>query len=125
MRSTSIPTSTVEARLRYVEGRLAELEKLTIERDVLRRLLNDAVDQDPVEGETPTNGRLGPTEAVLELLGRSPGLTKAAIVDQLENRVRSNAADVRRTVYMTVGNLCRTGRLHETGGRYTVVRQRE
>ena len=96
----AIPVERIEAKLRDIEAQIANLELLKLQRDVLRDLIGEAVS---VNGK-PSNGRLGPTDAVLRLLRAEPGMRRAILIERLRERVESSG-DVRRILYSTISSL--------------------
>ncbi len=90
--------------------------------ELLEELLAEARNGQPTEavvpddddpGQEPPGGvdRLRPSEAVVRLLRREPGLRIRGILDSLEHEVESTAKNIRHNIRTTVFNLTKRGTL--------------
>lgn len=104
-----IDASRLESRLREIDRLIAEVDRLKVERELLQRLLEEAVLEraDFSNG----NGLMGPTEAVLDLLKKEPGIPQAEVVERLHDQISTRSADPRRTLYSTISNLRGKGKV--------------
>jgi len=104
MAKPTIPVARIEARIREIDRRLEELERLKIEREALRRLL----DSGPRRSEAASSEGVslpGPAEAVRRVLREGGPLTAKEIVGRAKKQVDSRAENVERTLYSTIHNL--------------------
>lgn len=106
-----IPVSDINSRIAEVRD---TIQRLSIELEALERIRRSAAprrsggkDQNK-PGRRPAR-RLGPKDAILALLATSPALRARHIVDRLENQVRSDSENVRRTISSTIYNLRHAG----------------
>lgn len=58
----------------------------------------------------------GPRDAIIDLLGRHPGLTPTQLADRLEHRVTSTAKDKRNVLRTTAATLVKVGKVRKGPG---------
>ncbi len=110
-----IPATKIEGRIAEIER---EQERLAIERQMLERLRAMAVPlhrsgSNEVTIEKQGLGLLGPKQAILDLVGKHPGLKGEQVVEALKDSIDSLAKDRRRCIYSTIYTLKRDGKLKE------------
>lgn len=123
MAESMIPWNTVERRLREIEKLI---EDLKLERGILMKLKPHGVEVRSGRGKSRTastttgssDGKLGPSEAVMELVRGNPGMKTEQIADALHGAIKTKSSNPRRIVVNTVTNLATRKRLKAdlTGG---------
>lgn len=123
-----------QVQIGVLRARLEEVE--TMRREILA---GDDGDQDGQESrdlpekeesrsETSSESeRPGVTDAVLIFLSRSAGSVKpVTVVDALVDNVRTNSKNIRRTLFNTIYNLVKSGKLEKTAaGRVKLSKSRK
>lgn len=119
MSRTIIPSAVVSSLLDELSREEDELrsQRETLQKKIeqvmaKRQAMNDLLKIAAKTGEANGNGRQKFSDAVIELVRTSPGLTRAAIVDKLFDEYKSEKAkDPRRSLVTQIGNLARRGKL--------------
>ncbi|MFH1108408.1 MAG: hypothetical protein V1790_04310 [Planctomycetota bacterium] len=113
-RAKAVPAERILTRIQYCEKKI---EELRIERDALRSLLGVRnIPPRAPQALEGSQGGLRPSEAILEFLRSSGPSTVPSIIEQLRDRVATNAKSIDRLLYSTVNNLRKAGKLVEAGG---------
>jgi|GEM_PF-2868750 len=115
----SIPLAEISRRIAEIDEKLACVDRLKVERDVLAGLLVAAGEStpngsDPLTYETDggivvTDRRPGPTESIIALLKARPGLRPSEIAEALHHRIASAARDRRNVLRTTAAKLVNDG----------------
>src|SRR5690349_13906186 len=111
-REPAVPLSEIDGRLTQIERELERLEPLRIERAMLLRLRDKAVNgrrRPNLPASVSPNGNAAPkvTDAIISAVRTEPGLTK----DQIVERIKGVVSAERRIVLTTIGNLARAKRI--------------
>lgn len=116
----SIPVSRVEAMLRDIDRKLSELDTLKIQRETLRKLLENGSSEEREDLSRPATPP-GPTAAVLAVLSEHGPLTSKQIVEHARRRVDSRASNLDRNLQATIHNLKGKKKIVEFNGLFTIM----
>lgn len=128
----SIPLAVVDEREQQLKTEIAQFEQRLSESRIELRLLSQvralAASSEPSNGSQRKIPRRAKTKAkstsdmIRETLRDTPGLKPGEVVDRIQEHVHTQAKDVRRSLFSTIGGLKRRGHLHkDRKGRLYVV----
>ena len=92
----------IQSEIKTMEERLPRLKS---EHELLSGLLQTAVVIDFDDDTVPNAEALGPSDAVKQLLSKSPGLKTSEIVEILEDRIQTQSDQKRQLLYTIISHL--------------------